>query len=147
MSKNKAEESVVKVAEDVDDSSVNTRLLDKHYSPLIVRKYQMYGWPLYVALICDLDLSDLDQVVNEASKEAEKLHYVCNNIQGIRNFCGFLTEYIVNHYNKKKTNVVEGAGVLAYWDKTFCSSLYGDLMTHFSCRLELYSIVNTLPHI
>jgi len=27
------------------------------------------------------------------------------------------------------------------------ASAYGDLMTHYKCAQEFYSIVNTLPHI
>ena len=29
----------------LDQVTTATRLLDKNYSPLIVRKYQMYKWP------------------------------------------------------------------------------------------------------
>ena len=41
-----------------DDSTTSTRLLDKHWSPLIVRKYQMEKWPMYVGMICDANLTD-----------------------------------------------------------------------------------------
>jgi hypothetical protein len=45
-----------------DDSSTATRLLDKNWSPLIVRKYQMEGWPMYIGIICDANLNDLDNI-------------------------------------------------------------------------------------
>lgn len=123
---------------------VNTRLLGKNYSPLIVRKYQMYGWPLFVSLICDWSLSDLDVVVNTAAKEFGEPR---DDIQQVRNFCGYLSNYLVRHYNVQKENCVEGVAVLWYVDKCFVSSLWGDYMTHGSCKLELYQIINTMPHI
>jgi len=123
---------------------VNTRLLNKNYSPLVVRKYQMFGWPLFVSLICDWSLSDLDQVVNKAF---EDFGDVGDDIQQVRNACGFLSDRILFHYNSQKQNCVEGVAVLWYVDKCFVSSLWGDFMVHASCKQELFSIINTLPHI
>jgi len=125
-------------------TNVNTRLLDKHYSPLIVRKYQMKGWPLFVSLICDISLSDLDIVVNEAKEEFGEIN---DDIQTIRDFCGYLSDFILNHYDSIKTGCVEGVAILWYVDKLFVSSLYGDFMVHASCKNELFQIINTLPHI
>ena len=130
-----------------DDSSTNTRLLDKNWSPLIVRKYQQKGWPMYVGLICDANLNDLDEVVNKIIDEAEELKFVDGTIQGVRNTCGLLSDRIVEHYNKIKRDVCEGVIVCWYVDKCFVSSAYGDFMTHNKCAAEFYSIVNTLPHI
>ena len=130
-----------------DDSKTSTRLLDKQWSPLIVRKYQAFGWPLFIGLICDASLSDLDEVVYKAIDEAKENGMVENDIQSQRNFCGFLSEKITNHYDSVKRGCVEGIAVLAYWDKSFCSSLYGDFMVHASCKQELFSIIQTLPHI
>lgn len=127
----------------LDQVSTSTRLLDKHYSPLIVRKYQMAGWPLYVALICDVSLSDLDNLVHTFSKPGKYI----DDIQWVRNFCGGLCDCLVEHYSNIKLGCVEGVAVLWYVDKMFVSSLYGDYMTHGSCKLELYQIINTLPHI
>ena len=99
---------------------------------------------MFVSLICDADLSDLDQVVNAA----EEAHGEINeDIQSVRNWCGFLSDYIVEHYNKEKKGVTEGVAVIWYVDKCFVSSCYGDLMTHTKCAIELYSILNMLPHI
>jgi len=129
------------------DYSTATRLLDKNYSPMIVRKYQMEGWPLFVSLICDVSLSDLDDIFYDAVSEFKHVHGLKDDIQVMRNFTGFISEYILNHYNDIKTGCVEGIAVLYYVDKCFISSLYGDFMVHSSCKMELYNIINTLPHI
>ena len=131
----------------MDDSMVSTRLLEKNYSPLIVRKYQMKGWPMYVGLICDVSLSDLDEVINGAMREYEEEDLIKQDIQAIRNVTGLLSDHIIKHYDSIKSGCVEGVAVLWYVDKTFISSLWGDFMTHASCKNELYFIVNTLPHI
>jgi len=142
-----SEEKKVMKSSDVNDSNVNTRLLNKNYSPLLVRKYQAMGWPLYIGLIIDISLSDLDQLVNIIIKEAKEADLIKNDLQSFRDFCGYMSERLVNHYNSKKENCVEGVAVCAYWDKSWCSSLYGDFMVHNNCRNELYFIINTLPHI
>lgn len=130
-----------------DDSSTSTRLLDKNWSPLIVRKYQMEGWPLFISLICDANLSDLDTVVYKVTREAKEKRFMDNNIQAARNYCGFMSDKIKDHYNNIKEGCVEGVAVLWYIDKCFISSLYGDFMVHASCKQELFAIINTLPHI
>ena len=126
------------------DVTASTRLLDKHYSPLVVRKYQMHKWPMFVGLICDESLSDLDSVVMEFKKEIGEIQ---DDIQWCRNFCGLLSEKLEKHYDNKKEGCVEGIAVLWYVDKCFISSLAGDFMTHASCKQELFAIINTLPHI
>ncbi len=128
----------------LEDVNTSTRLLDKHYSPLIVRKYQMFGWPLFVSLICDLSLSDLDEVVLKFKKDHGQ---PADDIQAVRNFCGLLSDHVVKHYESRKDGCVEGIAVLLYADKCFISSLYGDFMTHSACKAELFAIINTLPHI
>jgi hypothetical protein len=122
----------------------STRLLDKNYSPLIVRKYQMWGWPLFISLICDISLSDLDKVIKSYKKLVGK---PSDDIQEIRNWCGGLSDYLCEHYDNIKDGCVEGVAVLWYVDKMFVSSLYGDFMVHASCKAELFAIINTLPHI
>ena len=131
----------------MDDSKVSTRLLDKNYSPLCVRKYQMKGWPLFVGIICDQSLSDLDEVVHATEDMAEADGLFCNDIQALRNFTGLLSDNLVAHYNKIKKGSVEGVGIFYYIDKCAISSLWGDMMVHNSCRQEFYFIINTLPHI
>lgn len=130
-----------------DDSSTATRLLDKNWSPLIVRKYQMEGWPLFISLICDANLNDLDVIVYEIHDQAKEAGFVDGTIQGGRNYCGFMSDKIKEHYDGVKRGCVEGVAVLWYIDKCFISSLYGDFMVHASCKQELFSIINTLPHI
>jgi len=130
-----------------DDSSTATRLLDKNWSPLIVRKYQMEGWPMFIGIICDANLNDLDDVVYDTMEEVKEADFLNGTIQGVRNTCGMLSDGIVDHYNKVKRGVAEGVIVCWYVDKMFCSSAYGDFMTHEKCASEFYHIVNTLPHI
>ena len=132
----------------MDDSGVATKLLDKNFSPMIVRKYQLKeNWPIWVALICDCSLSDLDQVVLDALDKCREKNMFINDIQSLRNICGFLNEELIQHYDSIKRGSVEGVAVLGYFDKIFISSLALDFMTHLSCKLELYQIINTLPHI
>jgi hypothetical protein len=130
-----------------NDDSVSTRLLDKNYSPLIVRKYMVEGWPMYIGLICDVSLSDLDKVIQHLLSECRSKDMFKNDIQSLRNVTGVISDYLFSHYNSIKNGCVEGIAVLFYADKTFISSLWGDFMTHGSCKQELYFIINTLPHI
>lgn len=130
-----------------DDSQTATRLLDKNFSPLLIRKYQMSGWPLYIGIICDANLNDLDKVIYKIDEQAKNLGFLNGNIQDLRNYCGYMNNEIVNHYNKIKTGVCEGVICCFYQDKTFCSSAYGDFMTHNKCAMEFYSILQMLPHI
>jgi hypothetical protein len=130
-----------------DDSSTATRLLDKNWSPLIVRKYQYLGWPLFVAIICDANLNDLDTVVYEIAETAEKEGFTNGTIQGVRNFCGLLNDGIVKYYNSIKRGCTEGVLVCWYVDKMWCSAAFGDIMTHNKCLTEVMLIINTLPHI
>lgn len=129
---------------DAMDLRTATRLLDKNYSPLIVRKYQMWGWPLFIALICDVSLSDLDRLIQAYKKLMGK---PSDDIQDIRNWCGKLSDYLYEYYDNIKEGSVEGVAVIWYVDKMFVSSLYGDFMVHASCKQELFAIINTLPHI
>jgi hypothetical protein len=130
-----------------DDSQTSTRLLDKNWSPLIVRKYQMAGWPLFISLICDANLNDLDKVVYKIHEETKTHGFLNGGIQDARNYCGYMSDRIIEHYNNIKEGCVEGVAVVWYIDKCFISSLYGDFMVHASCKTELFQIINTLPHI
>jgi hypothetical protein len=95
-----------------------------------------------VAIICDQDLSSLDDAVMYFVKKHNPKHL--NGIQDIRNFCGNLSNYIIQELNDKKFGCAEGVAVIAYWDKCLCSSLYGDSMTHGQCRLELFTLLNMM---
>ena len=124
-----------------------TRLLDKNWSPLVVRKYQIEGWPMFVGMICDVNLNDLDEVVHKSVQKAKNVNFVNGSIQGSRNTCGLISDSLIEHYNRIKKGCVEGVAVIWYVDKCFISSLHGDFMVHLSCKLELFQIINTLPHI
>ncbi len=131
----------------MEDNDVATKLIDKSYSPMIVRKYTRLGFPLYIGIICDWNLEDLDTLVHDVIDESKETGLISNNIQNIRNFTGYMSERIIEHYDSKKRGVVEGVAVLYYVDKMFVSSLFGDFMNHSDAKMELYHIINTLPHI
>jgi hypothetical protein len=118
-----------------DNNKVFTKLVDKHHSPLIIRKYTHWGFPIYIAMITDDDLSGLDDLI-VGFMESNKSQGWVNNIQTLRNLAGTLTEYLNDYYNKS-----EGVGVIFYVDKMFVSSLHGDFMNHTSCRIELYTLL------
>jgi len=114
---------------------VFTKLVDKHHSPLVIRKYTHWGFPIYIALIVDENISDLDEIVVAFMKANKETGWV-ENIQSIRDLAGELTEHLNDHYDS-----AEGVGVIFYVDKMFVSSLHGDFMNHTSCRIELYSLL------
>ena len=128
--------------------NVNTNLTMKHFSPLLIRKYNIVnGWPMYIGIICDCSLSDLDNVVNKAMEMCDLDGDKGNDIQTMRNVTGIVSETIQKHYNAIKRNSVEGIGILLYVDKCAIANMYGDMMNHGQCRSEFYSILNMLPHI
>lgn len=117
-----------------------TRLAGKHHSPLVLRKYTKWGPPLYVALITDDNLDDLDDqvvtyITSVIGKDSE--WQWPSGIQAQRDLAGGLADHLVRTYNK-----VEGLGVMLYADKMFVSSLHGDFMTHLQCKLEFYQLLN-----
>jgi hypothetical protein len=131
----------------MDDSNTATRLFEKHYSPLIVRRHYVGQGPLFVGIICDADLSDLDQVILDIVDESEKKGLLKNNIQSARNFAGYMNDQIEKHYNSIKRGVVEGVGVLFYADNCMISSMNKNFMCHEKCAYEFYSIVNIMTKI
>lgn len=132
----------------INDDLTNTNLISKHYSPMIIRKYNLVnGWPCWIGLIIDEDLSDLDKVVNDTYRACNEVGMVCNNIQQIRNITGILSESITRHYNGKKENCVEGVAITLYTDKNYIQNFFGDFMNHLSCRAEYGFALSMLPHI
>jgi hypothetical protein len=131
----------------LDDSKVATKLLDKNFSPMIIRKYTRIGFPLYVHLICDENLDDLDIVVHDCIDYCRSNNILSNSIQSLRNFTGILSETINSYYDKKKRGCVESLGIIFYCDKMIISSLQGDAMNHSSCREELYDCLNLMAKI
>jgi hypothetical protein len=115
-----------------------TRLMDKHYSPMVIRKTTKLGFPIYVALITDNDLSDLDDRILEfIGKNASEGW--SSNIQKVRNFAGAFVDFLNSTYDK-----IEGSAVIIYADKCLVNSLHGDLMTHLSCKVELFGSLNMM---
>jgi len=134
----------------INDDLCNTNLISKHYSPMFIRKFnlsQLNHWPMYVSMICDEDVSDIDQVVNAALNAYEKAGLIGNNLQSMRNLTGIISETLAKHYNSKKENCVEGIAIALACDKAMIMNLSGDYMNHGMCRSEFYSVLNTLPHI
>jgi len=119
----------------MESDKVFTKLVDKHYSPLVIRKITHYGFPIYVGIITDDDLTKLDGDIIEFMEQHKSSGWV-NNIQQIRNLAGELTEYLVDRFQR-----CEGVAVIFYVDKMFVSSLHGDFMTHAMCRSEFYSLL------
>jgi len=70
-----------------------------------------------------------------------------NNIQNMRNLTGILSETLIEYYNIKKDNCVEGVAILLYVDKCAIENFFGDFMNHTSCRIEWAGILGMLPHI
>ena len=114
---------------------------------MIIRKYTRIGFPLYIHLICDYNLDDLDDLVHDCIDYCKKEGILSNNIQSLRNFTGVMSEWINNHYDKKKRGCVESLGVIFYCDKMIISSLQGDCMNHESCRQEMYDSLNLMTKI
>jgi hypothetical protein len=119
----------------MDSNDVFTKLVDKHYSPLVIRKYTHWGFPIYVGLITDDDLTKLDEFITGFMGLYAKEGWV-NNIQTLRNLAGALTEQLNTAYAKS-----EGVAVVFYVDKCFISSLHGDFMNHTACHIEFYGLL------
>lgn len=119
-----------------------TSLMTKEHEPMIVRKYTQMGFPLYISLICGANLDNLDELILGFCKQ-NKARIKSNSIQEKRNLCGEMTEMLVNAYGDK----TEGVAVVWYVDKMMISSLYGDFMTHASCKEELQLYLNMMCHI
>lgn len=131
----------------LNDSDVSTKLLDKNFSPMIIRKYTRIGFPLYVHMICDENLDDLDVIVHDCIDYCKQNNILSNNIQSLRNFTGILSEWINHYYDSKKRGCVESLGIIFYCDKMIISSLQGDCMNHSSCRDEVYFCLNLMAKI
>lgn len=131
----------------LEDEKVATKLLDKNFSPMIIRKYTRIGFPLYVHLICDANLDNLDEIVHDCIDKCKEGGILSNSIQSLRNFTGILSDDINEYYDNVKRGCVESLGIIFYADKMIISSLQGDCMNHESCRLELYECLNLMTKI
>lgn len=125
--------------EEVEKSGVHTSLAHKNYEPLIIRRYTTpWGVPLFIGIISGDDLSDLDKVV----KWYFKNYKLPEDIQGMRNWVGRLSEIIARYYER-----IEGIAITLYADKMAVSSLMGDFMHHDSCRSEYYFLLNFMTRV
>jgi hypothetical protein len=134
----------------INDDLTNTNLISKNFSPMIIRKYNLSalnGWPMWVGLIIDEDLTNLDFIINGAIKACEDSGMIGNNIQMSRNITGIISETIKNYYNSIKENCVEGIAITLYLDKVYVQNYTGDFMNFMGCRLEYGLALSMLPHI
>lgn len=113
-----------------------TRLIDKHSSALVIRKVTKYGFPIYVGIITDDNLSDFDETIIRFMEANKKDGWV-NDIQQVRNLAGALAEELTGKYQR-----TEGVAVVLAVDKCIISSLYGDFMNHQQCRIEFFQLLN-----
>lgn len=134
----------------INDDLCNTNLISKNYSPMFIRKFNatsLCNWPLYVSMICDEDVSDIDMVVNGALKAYTEAGLMGNNLQSMRNLTGIISETLSTHYHNKKENCVEGIAVTLYIDKAYIQSFCGDFMNHAQCRSEYTSALMMMTQI
>ena len=123
------------------DKQPTTSLSGKNYEPLVIRKYMRpYGFPVFVAMICGDDLTELDHIHDTFAEEMWNKEL--KGIQDLRNYFGEMSQTYVDHFKK-----AEGVAVIAFADKMVISSLWGDLMTHLQCRIELYSLIQTTTNV
>ena len=120
-----------------------SKLAGKQHSPLIIRKFTAWGFPIYIGLIIDKNLDEVDQFVKNFMDDTDnQKRWLSGSIQDKRNLAGDLTDAIM-----RKWHPVEGIAVVFYVDKMMVSSLFGDFMNHTSCRIEFYSLLNMMCHV
>ena len=120
-----------------------TKLMEKNFSPMTIRKYTKWGFPMFIGIITDNDIHDIDEVVVNFMETPKNLERWKNdNLQDKRNLCGELSDTIVSYYGK-----TEGLAVTFSIDKSFISSLFGDFMNHFQCKFEYYTMLNMSTNI
>jgi hypothetical protein len=112
-----------------------TKLVDKHFSPMVIRKTTTLGFPIFIGIITDDDISDFDDVIMSYIEENKEGW--TDNIQKMRNFAGGLVECLNTTYKR-----TEGSAVVVYADKCFISALHGDLMCHAACKTEFFELLN-----
>jgi len=132
------------------DDNCNTNLISKNYSPMFIRKFNataVTNWPMYISMICDEDVSDIDHVVNGALDAYAEAGLITNDLQAMRNLTGIISETLSQYYDAKKKNCVEGIAVTLYVDKAYIQSLSGDFMNHAQCRSEYTAALRMMTQI
>ena len=113
-----------------------TRLTEKVHSPLVIRKVTKFGFPIYVGIITDDPLDELDTVIVDFVRANIGL-WKSDKIQDKRDLAGMLAEEITERFER-----TEGVAVTLFIDKSVVSSLFGDFMNHAMCRQEYYFLLN-----
>lgn len=127
---------ILRIQAEVKMEKTFTKLAGKHYSPLVIRKVTKFGFPIYVGIITDDDLSDLDKQIIGCIEGNVGL-WESNNIQDVRDLAGILSDRLIKAYPK-----TEGVAVTFAVDKMFVASLFGDFMNHAQCKFEYYTLLN-----
>lgn len=112
-----------------------TRLTEKAYSPLVIRKITRFGFPIYVGIITDDNLDPLDRIILKHIQDNIKC-WKSDSIQDKRNLAGGLCDALVEAFEH-----TEGVAVVFYVDKTCIASLFGDFMNHGQCKFEFYTLL------
>jgi len=115
----------------------HTKLVEKEKSPLIIRRYSTKAGILFVSVITDENLDNLDELVHRFLKPIS-----AETIQECRNLTGNLSDFLLENYER-----AEGVAVVLYADKMLVSSLWGDFMSHDMCRSELYLALNFMTKV
>jgi len=118
-----------------------TRLTEKAYSPLVIRKYTKFGFPIFVGIITDDNLDTLDIVVVLFLLERTDL-WKSDSLQDKRDLAGMLSEELTKRFQS-----TEGVAVTFYIDKAVISSLFGDFMNHAQCKYEYYTLLHMSTNI
>lgn len=113
-----------------------TRLTEKAYSPLVIRKLTKFGFPIYVGIITDDNLDSLDEVIVKFIKKNIEM-WKSDSIQDKRDMAGELCDVLTKAFQK-----TEGVAITLWIDKACVSSLFGDFMNHFQCKFEYYTLLN-----
>ena len=131
----------------IDESTTNTNLISKHYSPMGMVHVNIpldidSNLQLWIGIISDCNLTELESVVNSALVQCLKHKILPSTLQGLRDISGIVSETILTYYSSMKENSVEGIGIVACCNNNYVSSLYGDMMNHLACREEFYHMIN-----
>jgi len=134
----KRKEAIVakKKKETVQKTGAFTRLTEKAYSPLTIRKNTRFGFPIFVGIITDDDLDELDSVIVEFIQDHMQA-WKSDSVQDKRWIAGALSEKLTEVFIH-----TEGVAILLAVDKMMISSLFGDFMNHAMCRDEWYFLLN-----
>ena len=121
----------------MDEATLHSKISNKHYSPLVIRRYATDFGVMFVGIISDDDLNRLDEIILPVVKKS-----VVKTIEEARTLTGKVCEMLKITFTK-----VEGVAVVSYFDKLMVSSLWGDFMNHESCRIELYELINVMTKV